>query len=85
MTQYDAAATPMWRCFDTVAQASLFKAILPQVDLNQMNTVQNEWQRRSEGFNIAKEDANNDLEFNWVLWHGLKVISLFPAPAVQPF
>lgn len=72
MTQYDAAATPMWRCFDSVARPFPFKAILPDYDLNAKNVAKNEWQRRSEKFNFAKEDSNNDLDFNIVLWHGLK-------------
>ncbi|RPD49053.1 bifunctional YncE family protein/alkaline phosphatase family protein [Paracnuella aquatica] len=85
MTQYDAAATPMWRCFDTVARASNFKAIVPEINLDERNTAMNEWQRRSEAFNFAKEDANNDLLFNWVLWHGLKGDKPFLGPRRSAF
>jgi hypothetical protein len=85
MTQYDAAAVPMWRCFDTVAHASNFRAVLPQVNIDEKNTAQNEWQRRSERFNFQKEDANNDLEFNWVLWHGLMGERPFPGPRRSAF
>lgn len=35
MTQYDAGATPMWRCFDTIAQSFSYKALVPDVDLTQ--------------------------------------------------
>lgn len=80
MTQYDAAATPMWRCFDSVARPFPFKAMIPDYDLNTRNTARNEWQRRSEKFDYAKEDANNDVEFNLVLWHGLKGDKPFPGP-----
>jgi YVTN family beta-propeller protein len=80
MTQYDAAATPMWRCFDSIARPINFKSILPQVDLDEKNIASNEWQRRSELFDFAKEDNNNDLEFNKVLWHGLKGDKPFPGP-----
>jgi len=85
MTQYDAAATPMWRCFDTVARPFPFKAIIPGVDLKQKNTAMNEWQRRSELFNFAKEDSNNDVEFNKVLWHGIKGNIPFPGPRRAAF
>jgi YVTN family beta-propeller protein len=85
MTQYDAAATPMWRCFDTVARATDFKALIPGVDLRQKNTAMNEWQRRSELFNFAKEDSNNDVEFNKVLWHGIKGNIPFPGPTRAAF
>ncbi|SHE37913.1 40-residue YVTN family beta-propeller repeat-containing protein [Cnuella takakiae] len=85
MTQYDAAAVPLWRCFDTVAKASAFRAEIPSVSLDEQNLAQNEWQRRSESFNFAKEDANNDLEFNWVLWHGIKGNTPFPGPRRSAF
>jgi phospholipase C len=85
MTQYDAAATPMWRCFDTVARATDFKALIPGVDLRQKNTAMNEWQRRSELFNFAKEDSNNDVEFNKVLWHAIKGNIPFPGPTRAAF
>ena len=85
MTQYDAAATPMWRCFDKVARPFDFKAIVPDVDMNQRNTAINEWQKKSEKFNFAKEDANNDIEFNKVLWHGIKGNIPFPGPKRAAF
>jgi phospholipase C len=85
MTQYDAAATPLWRCFDSVARPFNFKAIVPEVDMNQKNTVLNEWQRKSEKFNFAKEDSNNDIEFNRVLWHGIKGDKPFPGPKRAAF
>ncbi len=85
MTQYDAAATPMWRCFDNVARPIHFKAIVPDVDLHQKTTAMSEWQRKSEKFNFAKEDANNDIEFNKVLWHAIKGNIPFPGPKRAAF
>jgi hypothetical protein len=85
MTQYDAAATPMWRCFDSTAKAFPFKAILPDWNMNERNTVKNEWQRKSEQFNFVKEDSNNDIEFNRVLWHGIKGNIPFPGPRRSAF
>lgn len=85
MTQYDAAATPLWRCFDTIARPFTFEAQLPSVNLSERNTALNEWQRRSENFHFAEEDANNDLEFNWVLWNGLKQNVPFPGPRRAAF
>ena len=86
MSQYDAAAMPMWRCFDSVAKPSDFKAISPNVDLRTKNVARNEWQRKSELFNFEKEDANNDVAFNLVLWHGLKGDKVpFPGPTRAAF
>lgn len=85
MTQYDAAATPMWRCFDSVARPFDFTHLVPGVNLNERNTARNEWQRRSEQFDFAKEDSNNDIEFNKVLWHALKGDIPFPGPRRAAF
>ncbi len=86
MTQYDAAATPLWRCFNTTPDLTPFQSVPAQVDLNARNTASNEWQRRSEKFNLAKEDAVPDLEFNIVLWHGIKGESVpFPGPKRAAF
>lgn len=85
MTQYDAAATPMWKCFDSEAKAFPFKAIVPQVDLNEKNVAINQWQKKSEQFSFTKEDSNNDIEFNRVLWHGLKGNVPFPGPTRAAF
>ncbi len=85
MTQYDAAATPMWRCFDSFARPFDFKAIIPSVSLKETNLGRNEWQKKSEQFNFAKEDSNNDVEFNKVLWHALKGDLPFPGPRRAAF
>lgn len=86
MSQYDAAATPMWRCFTSTPNLNSFNALIPTIHLKEKNTARNEWQRRSEQFNLAKEDAVPDLEFNKVLWHGLKGDHIpFPGPKRAAF
>ena len=86
MSQFDAAATPMWRCFTSTPNMGSFTALMPNINLKDKNTAMNEWQRRSELFNLAKEDAVPDLEFNKVLWHGLKGNDIpFPGPRRAAF
>ncbi|TAH12356.1 MAG: hypothetical protein EAZ12_02495 [Sphingobacteriia bacterium] len=86
MSQYDAAATPMWRSFSSTVNSKPFNSIIPQINLNEKNTAMNEWQRRSEKFDLSKEDAVPDLEFNVVLWHGLKGDATpFPGPKRAAF
>jgi YVTN family beta-propeller protein len=81
MTQYDAAAEPMWRCFTTAPNLNPFTSVPPQIDITEKNVAVNEWQQRSEKFDLTKEDAIPDLEFNLVLWHGLKGDNVpYPAP-----
>jgi hypothetical protein len=58
----------------------------PNIDITEKNTAMNEWQRRSEKFNLTKEDAVPDLEFNIVLWHGIKGDYVpFPGPKRAAF
>ena len=86
MSQYDAAAKPMWNCFSSKYGPEPFTSVPPQIDITEKNTAMNEWQRRSEKFNLTKEDAVPDLEFNIVLWHGIKGSDIpFPAPRRAAF
>jgi YVTN family beta-propeller protein len=86
MTQYDAAAESMWRCFSSTANADPFSSLPAQIDITQKNMAVNEWQRRSEKFDFSKEDAIPDMEFNLVLWHGIKGDSVpLPAPKRAAF
>ena len=56
------------------------------IDLLQKNLVRNKWQQRSETFNVTKEDAIPDLEFNEVLWHAVKGDAVpFPGPRHAAF
>ena len=86
MSQYDAAAQPMWRSFTNTVNNLPFKARAVTVNLMDKNTAMNEWQLRSEKFNLSKEDAVPDLEFNTVLWYGLKGENTpFPGPKRAAF
>jgi YVTN family beta-propeller protein len=86
MTQYDAAAVPMWRCFNTAAASSSYKAVMPLTDRNEKNTVSNEWQIKSDTYNFAIEDAVPDVEFNEVLWYAVKGTAVpFPGPKRAAF
>ena len=86
MSQYDAAATPMWRSFNNKLNTTAFSAIVPSINLLDKNTAMNEWQKRSEKFDLTKEDAVPDLEFNEVLWYGLKGDNIpFPGPKRAAF
>lgn len=86
MSQYDAAATPMWRCFSAQPDMTVFTARPLQVDINEKNTVENAWQRKSETFDFAKEDRIPDREFTEVIWKAIKgVNALVPAPKRAAF
>jgi hypothetical protein len=86
MSQYDAAAEPLWRCFEKTANHPPFKSLPAQIDLNQKNTAENKMSRLSEKFDFSKEDRIPDAQFNEVIWaaiHGLE--SRCPAPVHAAF
>ena len=86
MTQYDAAAESMWRCFNSTPNSHGFTSLPAQIDIREKNMAVNEWQRRSEKFDFSKEDAIPDMEFNLVLWHGIKGDNVpLPAPKRAAF
>jgi YVTN family beta-propeller protein len=72
MSQYDAAATPLWRCFTDTADTKPFKALPPETDITELNTAMNKWQQMSEQFDFRAEDRAPDLQLNEVLWVAMK-------------
>lgn len=86
MSQYDAAATPMWRCFSKDASTLPFIAKPLQTDINAKNNTSSAWQKKSETFDFSKEDRIPDLEFTEVIWKAVKGLNaLVPAPVRAAF
>ena len=86
MTQYDAAAMPMWRSFGSVAASSNYLHIVPNINLNDKNLAMNKWQQKSEEFNFADVDAVPDLEMNEIIWVAIKGEKIpFPGPKRAAF
>ena len=86
MSQYDAAAIPLWRSFTPIPNTSVFNYLPEQVDLNQKNSVTNKLSELSAAFNFTKEDAVPDASFNEVLWKGIKGMnSPVPSPRRAAF
>jgi hypothetical protein len=83
MTQYDAPAVPLWRCMNNTASHPPFVTRPCQIDLNEKNTAQNMWQRKSEKFDFTMEDRVNDAEFNEVIWKAVKGLDSPCPPAVR--
>ncbi|MEN0053879.1 MAG: bifunctional YncE family protein/alkaline phosphatase family protein [Mucilaginibacter sp.] len=86
MSQYDAAAMPMYECFTNKPDFSPYVAKPAQVDIEQRNIAVNESSKRSDKFNFAKEDAIPDLDLNEVIWKSVKgESSIMPAPKRSAF
>jgi len=86
MSQYDAAAEPMWRCFTSSANLTPFQSVPALVDLNEKNTKNTASARLSETFDFSKEDRIPDLVFSEVIWKAVKgEESVMPAPRRSAF
>jgi hypothetical protein len=85
MSQYDAAAEPMWRRFSDQAHLTPFEARPPQTDISAVNMVENAWQRKSEKFDFSREDRIPDRAFTEVIGEAVKVkIPPYPYRAGLP-
>jgi YVTN family beta-propeller protein len=86
MSQYDAGAEPLWRCFDSIPNNAVFNYLPPSTDIDQKNLVWNELSERSAKFDLSKEDNVPDNEFSEVIWKGVKGIDAkMPAPKRAAF
>ncbi len=86
MTQYDAAAVPMWRAFSSMINAMPYAVKPANVNLNDKNTTKNVLSTLSEKFDFSQEDKVPDLVFNNVLWKSIKGINYAtPSPSRAAF
>jgi YVTN family beta-propeller protein len=72
MTQYDAAATPMWRSFTSTPVLTPFKAVPANIDLNQVNMKATKSAIKSSTLNFTQADKIDDRLFNEILYKGIK-------------
>lgn len=81
MSQYDAAATPMYRCFTSESNVTPFMHELPRTNLFELNVLDTPSAQKSAKFDFKKEDSIPDLEFSEVIWKAVKgENSVMPAP-----
>ena len=86
MSQYDAAATPMWRCFSNTPDLTPFKSLPANVNLDDKNTATTASAIRSGEFDFSQEDRIPDLAFSEVIWKAVKgEDSEMPAPRRSAF
>ncbi len=84
MTQFDAAAAPMYGAFQEKPDLRPFKAAPVEVDRTETNSAA-AWGQELE-FNFAKEDAADDLLFNEVIWRAVRGADQpMPAPVRAGF
>ncbi|HXB13991.1 MAG TPA: alkaline phosphatase family protein, partial [Bacteroidia bacterium] len=85
MSQYDAAAPPMWASFIQTSNTFPYLARNSGIDINEKNTVYNDLMKKSNKFNLKKEDAIPMEVFNEVLWKSIKGTIPMPSPRHSGF
>jgi sugar lactone lactonase YvrE len=86
MSQFDAAARPMYQSFAAKADETPYAHVVPEADLTEKNTRTAWGAKQSEQFDLTKEDAADDLLFNEVIWRSVKGDkSLMPPPVRAAF
>jgi len=86
MSQYDAAAESMWKCFSATPDLTPFQSVPALVDLEEKNVKNTASARLSETMDFSKEDRIPDLVFSEVIWKAVKgEESNMPAPRRSAF
>jgi hypothetical protein len=68
MTQYDAAAMPMYNSFAATADATPYTALPPRVDVNERNTALAWGARESLQMNLDEVDQAPMFALNEIIW-----------------
>lgn len=86
MTQFDAAALPLYDSFTSTPDTTPFKHLPAEVDLNEVNKPDAYGANLSATFDFSREDAADDLLLNEVVWRSVKGAgSPMPAPVRAGF
>ncbi len=86
MSQYDAAATPMWRAFTSKPDFKPYQALPNEANLYELNTRKDAAAIMSAKFDFSHADEAPDGPFNEVIWKAVKgENSVMPAPRHSAF
>jgi DNA-binding beta-propeller fold protein YncE len=83
MSQFDAAARPMYFSFQAKADVRPYEHVVPKVDLSEKNQKTAWGADLSEKFDLTKEDAVDDLILNEVIWRSVRGASSPMPPPVR--
>ena len=83
LSQYDAAATPMFNSFTDKADTTPYTHEPARIDLNVKNTALSYGAERSSKMDFSEYDRVDDFELNEILWHAVKGKDAPMPPAVR--
>jgi DNA-binding beta-propeller fold protein YncE/phospholipase C len=72
MSQYDAAATPLFNSFTSISDSTVYNAVPAGTDINMRNTAATPSAILSSRFDLTRADAVPDALLNEVLWKAVK-------------
>jgi DNA-binding beta-propeller fold protein YncE len=72
MSQFDAAATPMFAAFQATPNLAPYTGLPARIDLEQKNVKTNSGEKASRSMDFSKEDAVDDLLLNKVIWQAVR-------------
>jgi hypothetical protein len=72
MTQFDAAARPMYDSFQPTANLAVYQPRPANVDLNAVNPSDAPLAELSATFDLTREDAADDLQLNQAVWKAVR-------------
>ena len=86
MSQFDAAATPMFNVFEAKPDLQPYDLAPAQVDLQARNTTASWGSAASGRMNFTREDATDEQALNQIIWHSVRGTgSPMPAPVHAAF
>jgi hypothetical protein len=72
MTQFDAAATPMFNTFQATPDLRPYEALPPNVDLKEQNSILSWGSSASRKMDFSREDATDEQELNEIIWRSVR-------------
>ncbi|MEI8099143.1 MAG: bifunctional YncE family protein/alkaline phosphatase family protein [Sediminibacterium sp.] len=86
MSQYDASATPMWRCFSKTSDKTPYKHIPSNINLNDVNPGGTRLAAMAKGLDFSEIDRVPDNVMNNMLWKSIKGYNaILPVPVRAAF
>jgi hypothetical protein len=72
MSQFDAAARPMYASFQKTPELRVYEHVVPQTNRNAVNVASDWGAKVSETFDFAEEDLVDDLLLGEVIWRSVR-------------
>jgi DNA-binding beta-propeller fold protein YncE len=83
MSQFDAAARPMYASFQATADTRPYQHVVPNVDMNAVNKITDLGALLSNALDLRKADAADDLMLNRIVWQSVRGAKVTMPPPVR--